>query len=1309
MGQTTVTGLVEDWSRVAFRPDLYSTPTIQMAQVLRTDEATPIATATQAAAAPDVQQELAPGGKTDFDKPIHRKVSQAGAATREESVVGLARPDSRLTAEWEKVAFRPDLYAEQGSDPLRLFDRATQGSAGEVPYRSEMEAAFDRDFSQVRAYTGQAQPLAHLSADAAAVGARMAFASHHPERELVAHELTHVVQQEAQEPALAASGLSDPDSPLEQEADAVAREVSAGRPAPPIRAAASGVVHRHGLRQGRPSSSASEVPDHGEPGQNAAFPPGFDPETKARQLHQAMDGWGTDERTILDILWTGRQDMTRAIEQAYNRAYSPPLETALHDELSGSELKRALTILGHGEMTLRDKLREAAEGWGTDDDQIFNSLDRASPAELAELRNDAELLAHVRDDLSGADLELFNAYVSGHGALAGKLRQAVDGWGTDEAAIWRALEGASEAEKNFVLARPGLMAEIQSDLDAELSLRFERMLRGTLSNLDRIDIAMAGWGTDEAGLEAALTGLKAEEFTRLPADIDSQLLGELSGETAARCREILHQKRLSFDSGYREKYLARQADELGQNAMEDAGRSVLVAGENQSQSAVGRLKTACAGAGTNDREIWTVLNSLSNAERAFIRERNPEGVLEALRGDLSDGDYRRAMTILGGGGAAAVATLRQAVEGWGTDERLIYDGIGRIIDQGMGAHVLADTGLMAHLAEDISIIQYQILRHSLASGDFTPIARLRWATAMAGTDEELVFELCGAHAAQWYTGGAMAAEVDEILKRELNTRDYWKALDIMRGEPRTEAERLARSKELLERERGGVSTSIMDSLSSSGENADDAWREYQATYNRAMADGHVSKDEQQLLRRDQEYSNRMTSEYREAKASVAQWATTIAVAIVGIAATILTAGAAGPFVAALAAKLGGSVAVCAEAMVLAAALKVGLNRAIQGEGYDVTSTQALVDAVSASVEVGLNMAGGAVASKFMQGLSRTAIARSVGPSVQRVFGNAGQRILAQGLESTVDGAIGGVGEGVIQAIGNEATWQGEIEDVLGNIGTTVGVTTLMSAGGGFIAGSGLRSIGEVIGPRLRGKVPEQTVTDASLAGGTKNADELATAGAKHADQQSSVNTRNADELVASGDGALRPTGAGFARVSDPAAAAEYVKISRWTAEQIDEAASNLGVSSDVFKEAHAHMMLRSHDIVIDGTIVRAQFEPDMTLADYWNAALSGKWDPDNFTSQQDVRWFVAHEYMESRIMKLKDVPYQRIDEWKLIDGEWEYRPDTSNYGAHAASSLHDGTFRHWSTVIGREYSGPSLSPDLSNIDEVVDYIAKAAF
>ncbi len=823
-----------------------------------------------------------------------------------------------------------------------------------------------------------------------------------------------------------------------------------------------------------PLAGAATVQQQTEAAASAedGIPPGFDAAAKARQLHGAFDGWGTDERKVLDILYTGRADLTKSIESEYNSRYSPALVTELRDELSGKDLEKALKLLQRGGLTLADKIRESARGWGTDEDKIFNAFDRANASELDVVRKDTKIRALLQDELSGADWKLAQAYLEGQGALAGKLRRAVSGWGTDEATIWRELEGASHEEKQFVLKQPALLNHIRSDLDAADWLRCQRMLNGTLTNVDRIEVALAGWGTDEQGVADALTGLTAAEFAQLPADIDSKLESELGGGDLASAQEALHQKRLKFDPDYRKSYLDKQKAALGEDAMGHEGTSALVAGEGQSHSAVGRLMAACAGAGTDDTSVWKVLSELTPAERDFIRTHNPDGVLDTLRGDLSKGDYQRAMeTLEGGSGRAASAVMREAVEGWGTDERLLYDALSRVAAEGGGAEVLADAEIMEAVRGDITTRQYSIFTEVLRSGTFSGRDRLHWATSGAGTDEDLIFELCSAYDKEWYSAGAIAPDVDELLQAELDNRDYWRAKDLIRGEPGSEEERLARAKEELERERGStVSAGIMDVFSTSGENADDAWREYQSSFNQAHADGEVSADEVGKLREDERFSQRMTAEYRETKASVAQWATQIAVAIVGIAATILTAGAAGPFAAALAASLGGKVAVAAEAMVLAAALKVGLNRAIQGEGYDVTSSQALVDACSASIEVGLNMVGGQLATKMVEGLGKTAVARSIGPSVEKVFGGAGRRILGAGLEGAIDGGMGGLGEGAFLALANEDSWKGDSEDLLGNLGSSMLLNGAMSAAGGFIAGAGFKSLGETFGPSVRGKM-----------------------------------------------------------------------------------------------------------------------------------------------------------------------------------------------------------------------------------------------
>ncbi|MCB9746699.1 MAG: hypothetical protein H6740_29265, partial [Alphaproteobacteria bacterium] len=853
------------------------------------------------------------------------------------------------------------------------------------------------------------------------------------------------------------------------------------------------------LKSGGDSSVARES---GEQGQ---WPEGWDPEAQANKLKAAVKGWGTDERAVFDVLWTGRPDMTRAIEEKYNALYDPDLEDQLHDELSGDDLRRALEILGHGELGLRDKVREAAAGWGTDEARLFDSLQRASAQELATLKEDLNLVVHLEEELSGADLALLKAYLSGQGVVAARLKQACAGLGTDEAAVFRAIQESNETDRKAILASKDLMGVLWWDLDASDYLKAEKLLSGKLDNVDRIEIAVEGWGTDEAGLVDALSGLTAADFQRIVAGTEriqgvdgliELLQGDTSGADEAECLEILHQKRLRFDEAYQTSFMQQSAQQMGADFAQDKGATVLVAGEGEATSALGRLKIACSGlVDTDESAIWAALTQLTAAERRFLQERNPEGILDTLKNALDDEEYARATAMLRDDAEGAKASLLEAVEVWGTDERLISDGLDRALRDGHHAAIAADAALMTKLKEDISAAQYAVLTQVLASGTYTPFQRLQWATAFAGTDEEKVFELCRAHKDLWFVDGAIDEDVDWILLSELSTRDYWKATDLLRPEARTEPEKLDRSKEELERERGGglsndISAGIMDSLSMSGTDADDAWREYNASYNQAVADGEVSKDEQQTLDQDRAFSERKLQDYREVRGSVANWASMIAVTLIGVVATLATAGTAGPFFAAIAAKLGGTVATACTAMVAAAVAKVGLTKAIEGEGYDLDGYQAVVDAVAGAVDVGLMMLGGKLASQMterMLGTSAAAASKGVAQTTQGVFGRAGSFLLSAGLEGGIDGTIGGVGAGLVQGLADEETYAGTLLEGFGRVSSTVALNGAMGGLTGAGAAPVFKSVVEVFGGAFKGRpaTPETPEARIDLYGTTE--------------------------------------------------------------------------------------------------------------------------------------------------------------------------------------------------------------------------------
>jgi Domain of unknown function (DUF4157) len=140
--------------------------------------------------------------------------------------------------------------------------------------RNFMEPRFGRDFSQVRVHDdGRAAFSAKaVGALAYTVGNNVVFGSgqYAPEtprgRELLAHELTHVVQQSAT-PAGGALTL-DNDAGAEREADAMARSAASGEPLAPPSAMGHGLQRQrlpvderdldapHGPRRGRSGASA---------------------------------------------------------------------------------------------------------------------------------------------------------------------------------------------------------------------------------------------------------------------------------------------------------------------------------------------------------------------------------------------------------------------------------------------------------------------------------------------------------------------------------------------------------------------------------------------------------------------------------------------------------------------------------------------------------------------------------------------------------------------------------------------------------------------------------------------------------------------------------------------------------------------------------------------------------------------------------------------------------------------------------------------------------------------------------------------
>jgi hypothetical protein len=127
------------------------------------------------------------------------------------------------------------------------------GQALDAVTRTYFEPRFGQDFSQVRTHTDTraGESANAVGARAYTVGNRMVFAPHQlqPEsesgRSLLAHELTHIVQQHGSQPSSAApTRISDPADQSEQQADAAGQQVMRQTARSELTAPSEGVLQR---------------------------------------------------------------------------------------------------------------------------------------------------------------------------------------------------------------------------------------------------------------------------------------------------------------------------------------------------------------------------------------------------------------------------------------------------------------------------------------------------------------------------------------------------------------------------------------------------------------------------------------------------------------------------------------------------------------------------------------------------------------------------------------------------------------------------------------------------------------------------------------------------------------------------------------------------------------------------------------------------------------------------------------------------------------------------------------------------------
>ncbi|XP_073956401.1 annexin B10 isoform X5 [Choristoneura fumiferana] len=187
-----------------------------------------------------------------------------------------------------------------------------------------------------------------------------------------------------------------------------------------------------------------------------------------KELHNCMEGMGTDENTLVEILCTRTKKEIAEIVDAYERLYNRPLAEHMCSETSG-DFRRLLTLIVTG---ARDeeagvdaaRAQDAAQAlfdageakWGTDE-EIFNKI--LAHESFAQLRAIFEaykdiagrtieqaIKAEIGGELKDALSAIVECVENAPAWFAQRLRAAVEGAGTDDAALIRIIASRAEID-----------------------------------------------------------------------------------------------------------------------------------------------------------------------------------------------------------------------------------------------------------------------------------------------------------------------------------------------------------------------------------------------------------------------------------------------------------------------------------------------------------------------------------------------------------------------------------------------------------------------------------------------------------------------------------------------------------------------------------------------------------------------------------------------------------------------------------------------------------------------------------------------
>ncbi|XP_051869765.1 annexin A6 isoform X2 [Pristis pectinata] len=407
----------------------------------------------------------------------------------------------------------------------------------------------------------------------------------------------------------------------------------------------------------------------------------------AKELRDAIQGLGTDEKCVIEILASRDNEQIHELTKAYKEVYESDLEADVVGDTSG-HFKKMLVVLLQGtrekddvvseDLVAQDakELYEAGElQWGTEESTFITILGSRSLCHLQlvfdEYRNIAgkEIEESLRDELSGDFLKLMLAVVrcarNTPEYFASRLFKAMKGMGTRDNTLIRIMVSRSEID----------VLDIREEFRKKYEKSLHSMIRSDTSGVyKRALLRLCGGDDDVAGEffpEAAQVAYQTWELsasarvelkgTVRPApnfkpEVDVKALRKAMkglGTDEDTIIDILAQRSNSQRQQLRQQFKSQLGRDLMADLKSEIGgnlqRILLGLMMTPAQFDAKQLQKAMKGAGTDERALIEILTTRTNQEIKDIKEAYKEAYHTSLEDDVSSdtsGHFKRFLISL---------------------------------------------------------------------------------------------------------------------------------------------------------------------------------------------------------------------------------------------------------------------------------------------------------------------------------------------------------------------------------------------------------------------------------------------------------------------------------------------------------------------------------------------------------------------------------------------------------------------------------------------------------------------------------------